>query len=120
MKHLYSALAAGLMLAAGAVNAEARYWTYDSMSPIDASSIEEGQWYAFQGGQSLLSGSYAFLAGDKHSTSMNLTTDNLYQFVSTGETTADAAVVYYIKRHDGNYLYAPGQSNFYEIGRAHV
>ena len=113
MKHLYSALAAGLMLAAGAMNAEARYWTYDYTSAVTPDGIEAGQWYALQGGQSLLSGTNAFLAGDAHSDSQNLTVANLYQFVATGETAANGATVYYLKGYDGNYLYAPGQANFY-------
>ena len=115
MKHLYSALATGLLLAAGTVNAEARFWTFDATDPVDVETvgIEAGKWYALQGGQSFLGGYTAFLSGSLHSTSNNLTTDNLYQFVSTGETAADGATVYYVKRYDGTYLYAPSQSNFY-------
>ena len=114
MKHFYSAIAATMMLAAGAMNAEARFWTYDYQTNVDAASIQPGVWYCLQGGQSFLDGGYtAFLSGELHSTSQNLTTDNLYQFEPTGETTEDGATVYYLKRYDGTYLYATGQANFY-------
>ena len=115
MKHLYSALATGLLLVAGTMNAEARFWTYDATSPVEVetSGLEAGKWYALQGGQSLLGGYYAFISGTLHTTSTNLTTENLYQFVDAGETTADGTTVYYVKRYDGTYLYAPAQSNFY-------
>ena len=114
MKHLYSAIAATMIMAAGAMNAEARYWTYDFQENVDAASIQPGVWYALQGGQSVLDGGYyAFLQGTVHSTSNNLTTENLYQFEPTGEKAADGATVYYVKRYDGTYLYAPAQANFY-------
>ena len=112
MKKVFTLFAAGVL--AGAMTAEARYWTYDYTSPVDAFSVEAGQWYALQGGQSAVSGNYvSWLAGTTHTTSENLTTDNLFKFVEAGEKTADGRTIYYMVRYNGDYLYAPGQTNFY-------
>jgi len=113
MKNLYSLLAAGVLMATSAMTAQARFWTYDFLHPVDSYSIETGKWYCLQGGQSAYDGSYnTFLCGETHSQSTNLTTDNLYQFVVAG-TAADGSTVYYMKRYDGTYLYAPGQAHYY-------
>lgn len=113
MKHLYSILAAGTLMAASAMTAEARYWTYDFTSPAEETNIQADTWYCLQGGYAALEGSSSFLYGEIHSTSANLTTENLYKFIATGETTPDGSTVYYVQRYDGTYLYAPGQVNFY-------
>lgn len=111
MKKVFTLFAAGVL--AGAMTAEARYWTYDYESPVDPFSIQADQWYALQGGQSVAGGYTTWLNGTNHSTSENLTTDNLFKFVATGETSADGSAVYYLQRYNGQYLYAPGQTNFY-------
>ena len=97
-----------------AVTAHARYWTYDWEAAVaDGADVQPGVWYALQGGQSAANGGYyTWFNGTNHTTSQNLTTDNLVKFVEAGKQ-SDGTVVYYVQRYNGDYLYAPGQTNFY-------
>lgn len=109
MKKILTLCAAGLM--AGALTVEARYWK--TTTELSATEIEVGKWYAFQTAWSMINENSVYLAGQRHTSSYNITTENLYCFEATGETTADGYPVYYIKRFDGEYLYANTERNFY-------
>ena len=114
MKKVFTLAAVFAMTMIGAQTAAARYWTYDWDQPVSPFSIEAGTWYALQGGQSAADGGYTtWYNGTNHTTSENLTTDNLVRFVEAGGRTADGSVIYYIQRYNGEYLYAPGQTHFY-------
>lgn len=97
----------------GAMSAQARYWTYDWEAAVAPDAIVAGQWYALQGGQSAADGGYTtWYNGTNHTTSENLTTDNLIKFVEAGKNSA-GLTTYYVVRYNGEYLYAPGQTHFY-------
>lgn len=104
---------AALFALTGAMTAQARYWTYEWDAAVAPTEIVAGQWYALQGGQSAADGGYTtWFNGTNHTTSENLTTDNLIKFVEAGKTT-DGYAIYYMQRFNGEYLYAPGQTHFY-------
>ena len=114
MKKVFTLAAVFAMAMLGAQTAQARYWTYDWEAAVtDGADVQTGVWYALQGGQSAANGGYyTWFNGTNHTTSQNLTTDNLVKFVEAGKQ-ADGTVVYYVQRYNGDYLYAPGQTNFY-------
>lgn len=119
MKKVYNLLASALLFVAGVAGASARHWTYDSTTSVGAADIAPNTPYVFQTGFSVAAGSETyFLSGQKFTTSINLTLDNLYKFVQTGEQNTQGETVYYIQRvtPDGapaEYLAEPKNGQFY-------
>lgn len=112
MKKSLQILATAALLAAGSMTASAERYYETVGDGVTADNIQPGVQYAFQGGQSVLEGKYAFLSGSYFNFSVNLVPTCLYTFEATGET-VEGSKVYYIKDKDGNYVYAPGNDNFY-------
>ncbi len=112
MKKSLQILAAASLFAVGSLTASAERY-YETDDAVSASEVEVGVQYAFQGGQAQLAGSYAFLTGNGFNFSSHLTSASLYTFEATGEKAADGSPVYLIKDSAGNYLYGPGNDNFY-------
>lgn len=112
MKKSLQLLAVASLFAAGSMTASAERY-YQTDDAVSADNIEVGVQYAFQGGQAQLAGTYAFLTGTGFNFTSHLTTACLYTFEATGEKAADGSPVYLIKDSEGNYLYGPGNDNFY-------
>ena len=113
MKKSLQILATAALFAAGCMTASADRYYETVDEAVSADAIETGVQYAFQGGQAHLSGGNAFLNGTSFNFTSHLTTTSLYTFEATGETAADGSKVYYIKDIDGNFLYGPGNENFF-------
>ncbi len=114
MKKLYSLLGVATALLFGGATANARFWTYNSLSPVSPSQLEVGKPYVIQPGIAANAGANYFLAGSKFSSSLNLTEDALFYFERVPESTGkDGNPVYYLKRSNGEYLALPDNKQFF-------
>ena len=114
MKKVYNLLASALIFLAGATSASARHWAPDVSGAV--TSVEAGKTYALQPSFSVDKGDNRFLAGQKFTTTANLTLDNIYTFEATSEQDAKGNPVYLLKRQgltENQYLAIPSNGQFY-------
>ena len=113
MKKSLQFLATAAMFVAGCMTASADRYYETEDDALNAEDIQTGVQYALQGGQAHYSGGNAFLNGTLFNFTSHLTATSLYTFEDTGKKAADGSTIYVIKDSEGNYLYAPGNENFY-------
>ena len=93
-----------------ATSASARHWGTDlGAGPV--TSIVAGQTYALQPAFAEAANGNCFLGGQKFTTTINLTLDNVFVFEATGEGNT-----FYLKRkglNENQYLANPSNQNFY-------
>ena len=110
MKKVCNLFAAATLLMAGATSASARHWGADlSAGPV--TNIVAGQTYALQPAFAEAANGNCFLGGQKFTTTINLTLDNVFVFEATGEGNT-----FYLKRkgvNENQYLANPSNQNFY-------